>query len=144
MPLHLPAIPHHHWLTIGRYGHQFICIFHYNYTVQTLGDAAKVKGSKKRIPQQPSQCAAPTQVVPIKLPEVHSESFIKYKSELDIDRLKQPLTRESYVEKFHHLLCWEEKEHDDLLKQRYMHAKALYLSYIKKIDCIIGVQVYMK
>ena len=98
-------------------------------TLQTLSDAAKVKGSKKRIPQEPSQCAASTQVVPVKLPEVHSESFTKYKSELDIDRLKQPLTRESYVEKFHHLLCWEEKEHDDLLKQRYMHAKVLGLLY---------------
>ena len=112
-------------------------------TLQTLGDAAKVKGSKKRIPQEPLQCAAPTQVVPFKLPEVHSESFSKYKSELDIDRLKQPLTRESYVEKFHHLLCWEEKEHDDLLKQRYMHAILYYIHYIS-YRLILGVQVYMK
>jgi hypothetical protein len=94
--------------------------------LQTLSDAAKVKGSKKRIPQEPSHRAAPMQVVPIKLPEVHSESFTKYKNELDIDRLKQPLIRENYVEKFHHLLCWEEKEHDDLLKLRYsMHAIVL-------------------
>lgn len=77
-----------------------------------------MKGTKKRIPQEPSQCAAPAQVVSLKLPEVHSESFTAYKNDLDIDRLKQPLTRESYVEKFHHLLCWEEKEHDNLLKQR--------------------------
>ena len=112
-------------------------------TLQTLGDAAKVKSSKKRIPQEPLQCAAPTHVVPVKLPEVHSESFSKYKSELDIDRLKQPLTRESYVEKFHHLLCWEEKEHDDLLKQRYMHVVLYYIHYIS-YRLILDVQVYMK
>ena len=101
----------------------------YNIALQTLNDAAKVKGNKKRIPQGSSQCVAPAQVVPVKLPEVHSESFTKYKNELDIDRLKQPLTRENYVEKFHHLLCWEEKEHDDLLKQRYMHTIILRVSY---------------
>ena len=79
-----------------------------------------MKTNKKRIHQESSQCAAPAQIVPFKLPEVHSESFTKYKSELDIERLKQPLTRENYVEKFHHLLCWEEKEHDTLLRQRYL------------------------
>ncbi len=108
--------------------------------LQTLSDAAKAKDSKKRIAQGPSQCAAPTQLVPFKLPEIHSESFTKYKNELDIDRLKQPL-RENYVEKFHHLLCWEEKEHDDLLKQRYMHASTIAICHnivlSWQIDCII-------
>ena len=82
-----------------------------------------MKGTKKRIPQKPSQGAAPAQMVPLKLPEIHSESYAKYKDELDIDQLKQDLTRENYVEKFHHLLCWEEKEHDNLLKQRYCSLK---------------------
>ena len=107
----------------------YIILSIYNIALQTLIDAAKVKGNKKRIPQESSQCTAPPQVVSIKLPEVHSESFNKYKNELDIDQLKQPLTRENYVEKFHHLLCWEEKEHDDLLKQRYMCPIVLYASY---------------
>lgn len=54
-----------------------------------------------------------------KLPESHSLSFMEYKSKLNIELLKQPLTRENYIEKFHHLLCWEEQEHDRILKLRY-------------------------
>ena len=60
----------------------------------------------------------PQAIVPPKLPEVHSESFTKYKNELDIEWLKLPMSRETYTEKFHHLLCWEEQEHDKILKER--------------------------
>ena len=54
------------------------------------------------------------------LPEVHSKSFSKYEHELDIDQLKESLTSDNYAKKFHHLLCWEEIEHANLLKQRYV------------------------
>ena len=40
-------------------------------------------------------------------------------TKLDISILKKPLTRENYREKFHHLLCWEEKEHSKILSERY-------------------------
>lgn len=39
--------------------------------------------------------------------------------ELDIQQLKQPLTRENYTTKFHHLLYLEERKHDEILKERY-------------------------
>ena len=54
-----------------------------------------------------------------RLPETHSKYFIKYEHELDVKVLKQELTRENYTEKFHHLLCWEEREHDNILQKRY-------------------------
>ena len=37
---------------------------------------------------------------------------------LDIADIQQELTRENYKEKFHKLLCWEEKEHIDILERR--------------------------
>ena len=37
---------------------------------------------------------------------------------LDIADIQQELTRETYKEKFHKLLCWEEKEHIDILERR--------------------------
>ena len=61
-----------------------------------------------------------TTLSPLTIPEVHSESFTQYKHQLHIECLKEPLTQKNYVEKFHHLLCWEEQEHDKNLKQRYM------------------------
>ncbi len=32
--------------------------------------------------------------------------------------IRSELTRENYKEKFHHLLCWEEKEHEKILADR--------------------------
>ena len=37
---------------------------------------------------------------------------------LTIADIKQELTRGNYKEKFHKLLCWEEKEHIDILGKR--------------------------
>ena len=37
---------------------------------------------------------------------------------LDVADIQQELTRENYKEKFHKLLCWEEKEHIDILGRR--------------------------
>ena len=42
----------------------------------------------------------------------------RVKETLDITDIKQELTRENYKEKFHKLLCWEEKEHIDILGKR--------------------------
>ena len=56
-----------------------------------------------------------------KLPETHSKYFMKYKHKLDVELFKQELTRENYTEIFHHLLCWEEREHDNILQKRYAY-----------------------
>lgn len=45
-------------------------------------------------------------------------------TKLDIAVLKKPLAKENYKEKFHHLLCWEEKEHSKILNKRYMSVSA--------------------
>ena len=37
---------------------------------------------------------------------------------LNIADIQQEVTRENYKEKFHKLLCWEEKEHIDILGNR--------------------------
>ena len=39
-------------------------------------------------------------------------------SELDESLLKEPLTRDNYVDKFHTLLYYEEHEHARVLKER--------------------------
>ena len=39
---------------------------------------------------------------------------------LDIEDIKQKLTSDNYKEKFHKLLCWEEKKHIELLEERYL------------------------
>ena len=90
------------------------------FVLQTLKDASKVKASKKKAVRQVTSQPVDVSLKAIpKLPEAHSESFNEYKHELDVELLKQPLTRNNYVTKFHHLLCWEEQEHDKILKQRY-------------------------
>ena len=43
------------------------------------------------------------------------------KDELDEGLLKEPLTRENYVDKFHTLLYYEEHEHVRVLKERYKY-----------------------
>ena len=42
----------------------------------------------------------------------------RVKETLDIADIQQELTRQNYKEKFHKLLCWEEKEHIDILERR--------------------------
>ena len=42
----------------------------------------------------------------------------RVKETLDIADIQQELTRENYKQKFHKLLCWEEKEHIDILGRR--------------------------
>ncbi len=42
----------------------------------------------------------------------------RIKEELFIDDIQRPLTQENYKEKFHKLLCWEEKKHIEILEER--------------------------
>ena len=51
---------------------------------------------------------------------------------LDQRLLKEPLTRDNYVDKFHTLLYYEEHEHARVLKDRYSYHTYL----ITKSDCI--------
>jgi len=48
-----------------------------------------------------------------------SKYFEEYRHKLSTNIISKPLTIENYREKFHHLLCWEEKEHCDILTKRY-------------------------
>ena len=54
------------------------------------------------------------------VPSRHSEFFDEYKDKLEADYhlLKEPLSTGNYKEKFHHLLCWEENEHNKQLAER--------------------------
>ena len=44
--------------------------------------------------------------------------FLKYRDKLNIKVLSTALTVNNYQERFHHLLCWEEKEHMSVLAER--------------------------
>ena len=47
------------------------------------------------------------------------ESFSeRIKEELNIEIIQAPLTRKNYKEKFHHMICWEEKTHIDILAEK--------------------------
>lgn len=52
----------------------------------------------------------------------NTEYFVRYKDKLDERIFQGPLTLENYRERFHHLLCWEEKEHIATLSNRYVDA----------------------
>ena len=44
------------------------------------------------------------------------ESFNeRIKEELNIEVIQALLTRENYKKKFHHMICWEEKRHIEIL-----------------------------
>ncbi len=45
--------------------------------------------------------------------------YRRIEGELVLADVQQPLTRENYKEKFHNLLCWEEKTHIEILENRY-------------------------
>lgn len=54
-------------------------------------------------------------------PACHSKFYEEYKDKLSgyYPVLKnEELTADNYTERFHHLLCWEEQEHDRQLAQR--------------------------
>lgn len=47
----------------------------------------------------------------------HSKFYNIYKDELSVKAIDCDLTKENYKVKFHHLLCWEEKEHCQMLEE---------------------------
>lgn len=71
--------------------------------MQSLEEAKKMPG-KRRIPYQQ----------PKTLSKTHTEIF----DELDMEVLKEELTRENYIKKFHHLLRFEEQEHQRVLDKK--------------------------
>ena len=86
----------------------------YVFPLKTPKKSSKLK---KPVPQEVAK-SQPTSFQIPDLPEVHSTFYEQYKDKLDRKKLMEELTPDNYEEKFHHLLCWEEKEHDDLLKTR--------------------------
>ncbi len=42
----------------------------------------------------------------------------RVKSELRIESIQMELTASTYKDKFHNLICWEEKEHIDILGEK--------------------------
>jgi hypothetical protein len=47
------------------------------------------------------------------------ESFIeRIKEDLNVEVIQAPLTRENYKKKFHHMICWEEKRHIEILGEK--------------------------
>lgn len=75
--------------------------------MQTLEEAKKVP-MRRRTPYQQSKLFS----------EVHAENINLQNDELDVEVLKEELTRKNYVKKFHHLLLWEEQEHQRVLDQK--------------------------
>ena len=63
----------------------------------------------------------------------HSKYYEQHKFALvnDDALLQSNLTPENYKEKFHHLMCWEEKEHDDQLSKRYITVGEIHLCAVK-------------
>ena len=47
-----------------------------------------------------------------------TDFLARLEEELSITDIEKPLTQENYKEKFHKLLCWEEKTHIVILEER--------------------------
>ncbi len=83
--------------------------------VQSLTDASKVPQRASKKLQEASQAARSR-----RQPQQQSPDFyLKNKDKLRLDVIKKELTCDNYKEKFQHLLCWEEKEHERILTKRY-------------------------
>ncbi len=78
--------------------------------IQDLNSAKSVK-----IPKRKQTYHKPQQEVRNYTLDSHSMSFKKY--DLSMDEISYELTRENYKRKFHHLLCWEEQEHCNVLER---------------------------
>ena len=72
--------------------------------------------------------------VPLKHSEWYTTNEEKWKSETSI--LEEDLTPDNYKDKFHHLLCWEEKEHSDLLS-KYVEKRSNYTQQQQIIDIVL-------
>ena len=80
--------------------------------MQSLEEAKQVPAkAKARVPHQQSKLTSD---------QVHTGFSSDSSDKLDIEVLKEELTRKNYVKKFRHLLLWEEQEHDRILKEKYV------------------------
>ena len=99
--------------------------------LKILFDAKQdLKTAKKISKRKGKQLAAKSQQITdqrlcisspnISTPTHHSSYYEKYKDKLEDSNpiMKEPLTAKNYKEKFHLLLCWEEKEHHRQLSER--------------------------
>ena len=94
--------------------------------LQTLATASKVsKKEAKNLAAKAQHVTSGKAASSISSPNVatpssHSSFYYAYKDKLESNReiLKEPLRAGNYKEKFHHLLCWEEQEHDKQLTER--------------------------
>ena len=57
----------------------------------------------------------------------NTEYFFLYKDVLDECIFQEPLTPGNYRKRYHHLLCWEEKEHMSILSERYVKSNVYFL-----------------
>ncbi len=77
--------------------------------------------AKKRVPKKESRDMQQAQpVTRIRNQQQFIDFYKQNKDKLNLDVIKKELTRENYKEKFQHLLCWEEKEHERILTERYL------------------------
>ncbi len=67
-------------------------------------------------------------VTPVK----HSSFYEEFMDKLESNRwlLDKPTTAENYKEKYHHLICWEEQEHEKQLTERYCGLSYILIYYI--------------
>ena len=56
--------------------------------------------------------------VPLQHERDYTDFLQRLEEDLTIADIEKPLTRENYKEKFHKLLCWEEKTHIEILEER--------------------------
>ena len=79
--------------------------------------AKKAIQLKKKDSSEDSPCISS---IGVNIPAQHSSFYDRFKHQLNPRSrvLISSLVADNYKEKFHHLLCWEEQEHDRLLAER--------------------------
>ncbi len=66
--------------------------------------------------EQSLSISSPNVLVPAKCSSFYKDYNDKLESGYHL--LKEPLCKSNYKDKFHHLLCWEEREHIKQLAER--------------------------
>ena len=87
------------------------------YSFQTLEETKNVRVSKR---QRRSTTSSQQDVEGVTVE--NTKYFFQYGDKLDERIFHGPLTLENYKKRFHHLLCWEEKEHMSILSERFVPA----------------------
>ena len=90
------------------------------YTFQTLEETKDVRVSKR---QRRSTTSSQQDVERVTVE--NTKYFFHYGDKLDERIFHGPLTLENYKKRFHHLLCWEEKEHVSILSDRFVPAYSI-------------------